>query len=167
FAPDDTAATLASALAAGFARARARLDQVMARFTAEQFDPVRVEAPLSSQFARDMQLLERVRQEGRHRDDVAFLSLAVVVVDHALTLTDTMDVLARHDVGRTYRRLLAPQLTVLVAGLDAALRAFEETARTHRPHETTGARWPDHREAIAAVESQQLALRRTGALAHV
>jgi uncharacterized membrane protein YccC len=172
FAPDDTAATLASALAAGFARARARLDQVMARFTAEQFDPVRVEAPLSSQFARDMQLLERVRQEGRHRDDVAFLALAVVVVDHALTLSDTMDALARHDVGRTYRRLLASQLTVLVAGLDAALRAFEEAAREHRLRETTvvaqaGARWPDHREAIAAVESQQLALQRTGALAHV
>ncbi len=172
FAPDDTAATLASALAAGFACARARLDQVTARFTAERFEPIRVEAPISSQFARDIQLLERVRQEGRHRDDVAFLSLAVVVVDHALTLTDTMDALARHDVGRTYRRLLAPQLTVLVAGLDAALRAFEEAARKHRPRETSvatqaGARWPDHREAIAVVESQQLALRRTGTLAHV
>ena len=172
FAPDDTAATLASALAAGFARARARLDQVTARFTAERFEAIRVEAPISSQFARDIQLLERVRQEGRYRDDVAFLCLAVVVVDHALTLTDTMDVLARHDVGRTYRRLLAPQLSVLVASLDDALRAFEEEARGRRPRETTvatqaGARWPDHREAIAAVESQQLALRRTGTLAHV
>ena len=165
FAADDTAATLASALADGFARARARLDQVTARFTAERFEPLDVEAPISSQFTRDMQLLERVRQEGRHRDDVPFLSLAVVVVDHVLTLTDTMDVLARHDVGRTYRRLLAPQLSVLVASLDDALRAFEEAA--HRPRETTGARWPDHREAIAAVESQQLALRRTGTLAHV
>ena len=172
FSADDTAATLANALADGFARARARLDQVTARFTAERFEAIRVEAPLSSQFARDMQLLERVRQEGRHRDDVAFLSLAVVVVDHALTLTDTMDALARRDVGRTYRRLLAPQLSVLVASLDDALRAFEEAAREHRPRGTTvatqaGARWPDHREAIAAVESQQLVLRRTDALAHV
>jgi hypothetical protein len=169
---DDTAATLADALAGGFAHARARLEQVTARFTAERFEPIQGEAPLSSQFVRDMQLLERVRQEGWHRDDVPFLSLAVVVVDHALTLTDTMDALARHDVGRTYRRLLAPQLTELVASLDAALRAFEETAREHRPRETTvatqaGSRWPDHREAITAVESQQLALRRTGALAHV
>jgi uncharacterized membrane protein YccC len=166
-APDDTAATLGSALASGFARARARLDQMTARFTAERFEAVPLEAPLSSQFTRDMQLLERVRQEGRHRDDIAFLSLAVVVVDHALTLTDTMDALSRRDVGRTYRRLLAPQLRVLVAGLDAALRAFEDVAREHRVATLPGARWPDHREAIAAVESQQLALRRTGALAHV
>jgi uncharacterized membrane protein YccC len=172
FAADDTAATLANALAEGFARARARLDQVTARFTAERFEPISVEEPISSQFTRDIQLLERVRQEGRHRDDVAFLSLAVVVVDHALTLTDTIDALARHDVGRTYRRLLLPQLSVLVASLDDALRAFEEAARERRPRETTvatqaGARWPDNREAIAAVESQQLALRRTDALAHV
>ena len=119
FAADDAAATLAGALAAGFARARVRLDEVTARFAAEGFEPIPGEAPISPQFARDMQLLERVRQEGRHREDVALLSLAIVVVDHALTLTDTMDALARHDVGRTYRRLLAPQLSVLVARLGA------------------------------------------------
>ena len=172
FAADDAATTLAGALAAGFARARSHLDEGTTRLAAEQFEPGPGEGPISSQFARDMQLLERVRQEGRHREDVAFLSLAIVVVDHALGLTDTMDALARHDVGRTYRRLIAPQLTVLVAALDAGLRAFEQAAREHRPRAATGAtrvdaQWPDYRAAIAAVEAQQLALRRTGALAHV
>jgi hypothetical protein len=102
---DDAAVTLAHELAAGFARARASLDEVTTRFVAERFLPVAGEAPISSQFAHDMQRLERVRQEGRHREDLPFLSLAIVVVDHALTVTVTMDALARHDVGRTYRRL--------------------------------------------------------------
>ena len=171
-AADDTVPMLTGALAAGFARARSRLDEATARFAADRFAPLPGEGPISSQLARDMQLLERVRHEGRHREDVAFLSLAIVVADHALTLTDMMDTLARHDVGRTYRRLLAPQLTVLVAELDAGLRAFEQTAREHRPLTAAlatqvGAQWPDCRAAIAAVEARQLALRRTGALARV
>jgi len=166
FAAGDAAATLAGVLAAGFARARVRLDEVTARFAAEGFAPIPGEAPISSQFARDMQLLERVRQEGRHREDVAMLSLAIVVVDHALTLTDTMDALARHDVGRTYRRLLAPRLSVLVARLGAGLRGFEQAlAATFATQ--VHAQWPDFRAAIAAVEAEQLALRRTGALANV
>ena len=172
FAADDAAATLAGALAAGFARARVRLDEVTARFAAEGFEPIPGEAPISPQFARDMQLLERVRQEGRRREDVAMLSLAIVVVDHALTLTDTMDALARHDVGRTYRRLLAPQLSVLVARLGAGLRGFEQAAREIRPLAATfathvHAQWPDFRAATAAVEAQQLALRRTDTLVNV
>ena len=169
---DDASVTLAHELAAGFARARASLDEVTTRFVAERFLPVAGEAPISSQFAHDMQRLERVRQEGRHREDLPFLCLAIVVVDHALTVTVTMDALARHDVGRTYRRRLAPQLAVLVTRLDAALRAFEQAVREHRPLAAAvatpaEARWPDHRAAIAGLESQQLALRRTGALADV
>ena len=83
-----------------------------------------------------------------------------------------MDALARHDVGRTYRRLLAPQLTGLVARIDAGLRAFEQEAREPRPRAATlgtqvNAQWPDYRVAIAALEARQSALRRTGALAHV
>jgi uncharacterized membrane protein YccC len=98
--------------------------------------------------------------------------LAIVVIDRALTLTDTMDALARHDVGRTYRRVLAPQLTELVARLDAGLRAFELAARGRGPLGATviteaQADWPDYREAVAAVHAQQLALRRTGVLANV
>ena len=170
--PEDAAATLAGALGAGFARARSRLGEVTDRFAAERFEPIAGESSISSEFARDMPLLERVRQEGRHRDDVAGLAFGIVVVDHALTLTNTMDALARHDVGRTYQRLLAPQLTGLVARIDAGLRAFEQEAREPRPHAATlgtqvNAQWPDYRVAIAALEARQSALRRTGALAHV
>jgi uncharacterized membrane protein YccC len=172
FTMDDPAVTLVGTLAAGFASARARLDEVTARFVAERFEPVAGEAPVSSQFARDMQLLERVRQEGRHREDLTFLSLAIVVVDHALALTVTMDALARHDVGRTYRRRLASTLTMVVTRIDTALRVFEQALREHRPLAVAVATpaavlWPEHRAAMAALESQQLALRRTGALAHV
>jgi uncharacterized membrane protein YccC len=162
---DDAAVTLAGALADGFARARGRLHEIAGRYEAERADLLPGEAPISSQFARDMELLGRVRQEGRHRADVAFLALAIVVVDRALTLTATMDALARQPVGRTYRRLLGPQISVLVAGLDAGLAAFERAAAT-RSTELT-ARWPDHRAAVAAVEAQQLTLRRAGALASV
>src|SRR5205809_1965033 len=73
FAADDAAATLAGALAAGFARARVRLDEVTARFAAEGFEPIPGEAPISPQFARDMQLLERVRQEGRSEEHTSEL----------------------------------------------------------------------------------------------
>jgi fusaric acid resistance family protein len=167
---EDAAATLAGALATAFADTRSRLAEVTARFAAERFEPIPGESPISSEFARDMPLLERVRQEGRHRDDIA--ALAIIVVDHALTLTNTMDALARHDVGRTYRRLLTPQLMTLVARLDAGLRGFEQALRDHRPLTATlamhvDAQWPDYRAAIAALEAQQLTLRRTGALAHV
>ena len=166
---DDPAATLADALAAGFARARSRLEEVAARFAAERFEPVPGEPPISSEFAGHMRLLDRVRQEGRRRDTVQVLALAVVVVDHALALTNTLDALARHDVGRTYRRLLAPQLTALVARLDAGLHAFEQAAREQRSRGTTLARpvvaqWPDYRGAIDALEARQLAVRQTGAL---
>ena len=163
--PDDAAATLAGALADGFARARARLAEGTGRYIAERFEPLPGEPPISSQFVRDMQLLDRVRQEGRHRDDVPFLALAIVVLDRALTLSDTIDALARRPVGRTYRRLLAPQLTALVAELDAGLRAFELAARQR----STGAvaTWPDYRAAVAAVHAEQVAVARTDALASV
>ena len=169
---EDAAATLAGALAAAFADARSRLAEVTARFAAERFEPVPGDPPMSSQFGRDMQLLERVRQEGGRGDDVAGLTLGIVVVDHALALTNTMDALARHDVGRTYRRLLAPQLTGLVARIDAGLRAFEQEARAARARATSlgtqvSAQWPDYRAALAALEARQSALRHTGASAHV
>src|SRR5262249_20651786 len=136
--PDDSAAMLADSLAAGFARSRARLAEITARYAAGRFEPLPGEAPISSQFARDMQLLERVRQEGRDRQDVIeFLAVGIVVVDRALRLTDTMDALARHDVGRKYRRLLAGQLTVLVSELGAGLRAFEAAARGRHPPPAT------------------------------
>ena len=169
FVADDAAATLADALAEGFARARSRLGEVTARFAAERFEPIPGESSISSDFARDMPLFERVRQEGQHPDDVPALAFAIVVVDHALTLTDTMDALARHDVGRTYRRLLAPQLMTLVARLDAGLRGIEQALRSHRPLTATqvDAEWPDYRAAITALEAHQSTLRRTGALAHV
>ena len=170
--PDDPATTLAGALADGFAHARARLATVTAHYAAERLELLPGEPPLSSQFARDMQSLERVRQEGRHRDDVPFLALAVVVVDRALTLTDTIDALARRPVGRTYRRLLAPQLTALVAELDAGLRACELAARQGGAAAVTAARhevpaWPDYRAAVAAVHAEQDALARRGGLASV
>jgi hypothetical protein len=132
--PDDPAATLADALADGFALARRRLREVTARYTDERFAALPGEPPVSTRFGRDMQLLERVRQEGRVRDDVPFLALAIVVVDRALTLTDTMDALARRPVGRTYRRALAPQLAALVADVDTGLQFFERAApgRRHR-----------------------------------
>jgi uncharacterized membrane protein YccC len=171
-AADDPAATLADALAAGFARARSRLEEVTARFAAERFEPVPGEPPISSEFARHTRLLDRVRQEGPRRDTVSVLALAIVVVDHALALTNTLDALARHDVGRTYRRLLAPQLTALVAHLDAGLHAFEEAAREQRPRAATlpppvDVQWPDYRAAIDALEARQLAVRQTGALTQV
>jgi hypothetical protein len=114
--------------------------------------------------------LERVRHEGRHREDIALLALLTIVVDRALTLTDTMDVLARQPVGRTYRHLLAPEVSVLVASLDAGLRAFELAARERGAlgAATTmqaGVRWPDYPAAVAAVQARQLALRRTGTFA--
>jgi hypothetical protein len=114
--------------------------------------------------------LERVRHEGRHREDIALLALLTIVVDRALTLTDTMDVLARQPVGRTYRHLLAPEVSVLVASLDAGLRAFELAARARgAPGAATTmevhARWPDYPAAVAAVQARQLALRRTGTFA--
>jgi uncharacterized membrane protein YccC len=169
---DDAAATLAAALAGGFALARSRLHEVTARYSAAAFEPVPGEPPLSSQFARDMQLLERVRQEGRHREDVAPLALAIVVGDRTRTLTDTMDVLAWHPVGRTYRGLLATQLTALIADLDAGLRACEAVTREVgrlAANATTqaGAPWPDFRAAVAAVQAQRLAVRQAGALANV
>jgi uncharacterized membrane protein YccC len=92
--------------------------------------------------------------------------LGIVVVDHALTLTNTIDALSRHDVGRTYRRLLAPHLTGLVGRIDAGLRAFEQEGAATLGTQVH-AQWPDYRAAIAALEAQQSALRRTGALAHV
>ena len=172
FGPDDAGATLAGALADGFAHGRARLAAVTARYAAERSEPLPGELPISSQFARDMRLLERLRQEGRHREEVPFLALAIVVLDRALTLTDRMEALARRDVGRTYRALLAPQLAVLVAGLDAGLRGFERAMREGGPiaapkigQEDAG--WPDYRAAIAALHAKQVALRRTGALTHV
>jgi len=94
-------------------------------------------------------LLERVRHEGRHREDIALLALLTIVVDRALALTDTMDALARQPVDRTYRRLLAPEVSVLVASLDTGLRAFELPARARgAPGAATTmevhARWPDY-----------------------
>jgi uncharacterized membrane protein YccC len=170
--PHDARPLLRGVLAGGFARARSQLAEVTARFAAERFEPVPGEPPISSQFARDMQLLERVRQERRHGEDVAFFSLAIVVVDHALWLTATLDALTRRDVGRAYRRLLAPQLTALVTRFDAGLRAFEQAVREPRPlaaaaSTESGVQWPDYRAAIALVEEQQAALRRSGALANV
>ena len=170
--PDEAGATLAGALADGFARGRARLTEITARYTADRFEPRVGEGPISSQFARDMRLLERVRQEGRHRRDIPFLALAIVVVDRALTLTDTMDALARDPVGRTYRRLLASPVTALLASLDAGLGAFERAMREHGPlpgfmTSPEGAGWPDFRAGVAAVRAQQVALERTGALTYV
>src|SRR3989454_1107014 len=60
----------------------------------------------------------------------------------------------------------------LVARLDAGLRGFEPALRDHRPLTATlaihvDAQWPDYRAAIAALEAQQLTLRRTGAMAQV
>src|SRR5438105_5011299 len=52
---DDASERLADALAAGLARARARLHEVTARYGAERFEPRPGEAPISSQFASDMQ----------------------------------------------------------------------------------------------------------------
>jgi Fusaric acid resistance protein family len=171
-AADDPAATLADALAAAFARARSRLQEVTARFAAERFEPVPGEPPIASEFARHMQLLDRVRQEGRRGDTVEVLALAIVVVDHALALTNTLDGLARHDVGRAYRRLLAPELSTLVAHLGAGLQAFERAAREQRSRAATlsppaEVQWPDYRGAIAALEARQLAVRQSGALTHV
>jgi hypothetical protein len=171
--PDNAVATLADSLAAGFARARSRLTEVTARYTAEQFESVPGETPISSEFPRDMQLLARVRQEGLDRQDIVeFLAMGIVVVDRALTLTDTMDALARHNIGRAYRRLLAPQLTVLIAELEAGLGALELAARERSPLAATvtaqgDAQWPDFRAAVAAMHAQQLALRRSGALGNV
>jgi len=166
--PDDAVATLADSLAAGLARARSRLAEVTARYGADRFEPLPGEAPISSQFARDTQLLERVRQEGRGREDVVeFLAVGIVVVDRALTLTDTMDTLARHNVGRKYRRLLAGQLTVLVTEINAGLGAIERAARERNPLATTAAQWPDYPAAVAAVHARQLALRQSGALGNV
>jgi Fusaric acid resistance protein family len=170
--PQDAGPMLTGALAAGFTRARAHLAEVTARFTAERFERAPGEPPFASQFTGDMQLLERVRQERRHGENIAFLSLAIVVVDHALWLTVTMDALARRDVGRTYRRLLAPQLTALVSRVDAGLRAFEEAVREQRGRgrregAESGPQWPDYRSAVAALEERQAALRRSGALANV
>jgi uncharacterized membrane protein YccC len=169
---DDAAATLGTALAGGFARARARLHEVTARYCAAAFEPVPGESPLSSQFARDMQLLERVRQEGRHPEDVAVLALGIVILDRALTLTDTMDALGRQAVHRTYRQLLAPQLTALIADLDAGLRACEMETRERGQLPASAAApagppWPDFRDAVAAIRARQLALRRAGVLANV
>jgi len=170
--PDDPAATLADALASGFALARRRLEDVTARYADERFEAPLGEAPVSTQFARDMQLLARLRQDGRSRDDVPFFALAVVVVDRALTLIDTMDALGRRSVGRTYRRALVPQLTVLVGCVDAGLGAFEmamrergRSAATLTPRTDTP--WADYRAAVEAAQAQQDALRRTGALASV
>jgi uncharacterized membrane protein YccC len=169
---DDAAATLTAALAGGFALGRFRLHEVTARYSATAFEPLPGEPPLSSQFAREMQLLERVRQEGRHREDVAPLALAIVVLDRARTLTDTMDALARRPVGRTYRRLLAPQLTALIADLDAGLRACEAVTRevgrlAVNATRQAGAPWPEFGAAVAAVHARQVALRQAGALANV
>jgi len=167
----DPGTMLTRALADGFGRARARLDEIAARFAAERFEPIPGEPAIASQFGRDMQLLEGVRQQGRHRDDIAFLSLMTVIVDHALALTVTMDALSRRDVGRAYRRLLAPQLTMLVARLGAGLSAFEQAVRQHRPRAAAAAEsgepWPDYRAAIAAMDAQKLAVRQSGALANV
>src|SRR5258705_2604579 len=79
---DDPAATLADALAAGFARARSRLEEVTARFAAEPFEPVPGQPPTSSEFARHMRLLDRVRPEGRRPAPVAVLALAIFVLVH-------------------------------------------------------------------------------------
>jgi len=171
--PDDPAATLADALADGFALARRRLREVTARYTEARLEAVPGEPPVSTRFARHMQLLERVRQDGRlGADDLSFLTLAIVVVDRALMLTDTMDALARRPVGRAYRRALAPQLAALAADLDAGLQSFERAARERRPDVVIAsgsedAGWPDYRGAIATVHARQDALRHTGALASV
>ena len=81
--------------------------------------------------------------------------MLVIVVDRALTLTDTIDALARQPVGRTYRHLLEPELSVLIARLDAGLRAFELAARERdalgAATMQADARWPDYPAAIAAV----------------
>jgi hypothetical protein len=116
--------------------------------------------------------VERVREEGAHREDVAFLSVAIVVVDRALTLTDMLDVLARQPVGRVYRHLLAPQLTRLLASLEAGLRAFELASRDRGRAGATmaahaAAPWPGYRASIEVVHAQQLALRATDALSNV
>jgi len=163
---DDASERLAGALAAGLARARARLHEVTARYGAERFEPRPGEAPISSQFASDMQLLERVRHEGRHGDDIALFAMLIIVVDRALTLTDTIDELARQPVGRTYRRLLEPELSVLIARLDGGLRAFELAARESdalgAATTQADARWPDYPAAVAAVQARQAAVRRSG-----
>src|SRR5438128_10484882 len=62
---DDPSVRLADALAAGLARAPARLHEVTAAHGAARFEPPRGDAPISSPFSTDLQPLDRLPPQGR------------------------------------------------------------------------------------------------------
>ncbi|HZR82870.1 MAG TPA: FUSC family protein [Candidatus Binatia bacterium] len=167
---------LAAALTESFARNRTRFRAAIARYRAPDAAALAREArdvPAYSTLSAHLDLLDQVRQEGvAHEDERTMVALATAA-ERCESYVSTLDFLAREDVGRRYRALLADELSRLADAIEGGLAAFEAAARrladrSERPHADPSAdattSWPDVGALVRALESRQLAVRRAGLL---
>lgn len=159
---------LAESLAASFARSRERLDVTLRAYAADAQHAPGGEAPVFTELASHVQLLDLARQEGVGAVTERALVTLSTAAERIIAYVGTVDTLSRQDVGRAYRRALAAEIEDLAAGLAVALEAFERTALhlgTHDEADTLAADvdWPDLAALVAALRNRQLDLTRAGA----
>lgn len=165
---------LALALAESFERNRKRFCDAIACYSAPAHALLTTEAPLFSTLSGHLQLLDLVRQEGISPDEERLFVALATAAERIESFVGTIDSLARHDVGRAYRKLLDREIGELASAIDAALLAFADEARRLDPrsHEwgkpvRAESDWADFEKLGRALETHQLELRRTGRLAGI
>jgi len=163
---------LGAALAASFTGVRDRLASALVAFTADDGHAPGGEAPVFSDLASHVQLLDLARQEGMSpATDHGLVTLATAV-ERIASYAGTIDTLSRQRVGRRYREALRPDIERLAAALTRALDAFARTALHLGRHDdvrplAAEVDWPDLAAEVARLRESQRALVESGGTATV
>ena len=167
FSPEHPRDELAGALSASFALAHQRLRDAGGRFRDLSRVSSAPPAPALPALAARLQLLDRARQDGIHRDDERALMALITTTERVESAVEVATGLSYQPIGTTYRRLIDGEAAALLDALDAALVGAARSAlrRVDAPAAVTV--WPDVLGALHALEQRQLALRQRGAFADV
>lgn len=165
-------ARLGDALAASFAGVRDRLSSALQAFAGDAEHAPEGEAPVFSDLAGHVQLLDLARQEGMSpTTDRALVTLATAA-ERIANYAGTLDTLSRQRVGHRYREALRPEIERLAAALGHALDAFVRTAHHLSRRDDTRPLaeeidWPDLAAEVARLRERQRTLVRSGSTAAV
>lgn len=164
-------ARLAGSLAASFARSESILREALARDASRPPPGGFAEAPVHSDLAEHVQLLDLVRQEGIAAATDRTLITLTTAAERIATFVGTIDTQSRQSVPRTYRTAMAAEIDQLAEGVLVGLRAFADAAHRLATRDDVAigddGAWPDLAARVATVRARQIELRRSPQLASI
>ena len=163
---------LAESLADDFLRSERVLRESLARFDAAPPPGGWPEAPVHSDLAAHVGLLDLARQEGIGPVADRTLVTLGTAAERVAVFAGTIDTLSRQQAGSAYRRALAPEIAAAADDAARALREFARASLALATHETleslhADAPWPDFHRSTGRLHERQDELRGTPLLAEV